>query len=155
MSLRKMLRAYVAEQIAQPGEHKKAELAAAFLDEHTDAVRDYLRDLAERQVASLIKELCDEPEVDPLPLFTGFPVAIAVAPGVVKATANCTLDDLGAGLTYREDNVRHALERLDAYRDSMAKFDALRRRDDETVGQCAERLRRNPPPEPGREERHG
>jgi len=145
MSLRKMLREYVAEQIAQPGEHKKAELAAAFLDENADAAREYLRELAERQIASLIKELCDEPEADPLPLFTGFPVAIAVAPGVVKATANCTFDDLGAGLAYREENVRHAQERLNAYRDSMAKFDLMRRRDDETVGQCTERLRANPP----------
>lgn len=146
MSLRKQLRAYVAEQIAQPGEHKKAELAAAFLDEHSDLAREYMRDLAEKQVAGLIKDLCDESETDPLPVFSGFPAAIAVAPGVVKATANCNLNDLGAGLEYRRQNLRHAQERLEAYGDSMTKFELLRQAEAETVGECADRLRQNPPP---------
>lgn len=145
MSLRKMLREYVAEQIAQPGEHKKAELASAFLDENAELAREYLRELAEKRVAELIKELCDEPEADPLPLFRGFPAAIAVAAGVVKATNNCTLDDLGAGLAYREENVRNAQERLAAYGDSMAKFELMRASEAETVGECSARLRKNPP----------
>ncbi len=145
MSLRKMLREYVAEQIAQPGEHKKAELAAAFLDDHAAEAAEYLRELAERQIASLIKELCDEPDADPLPLFSGFPVAISVAPGVVKATSNCTLDDLGAGLAARDDNIRHAIKSRDEYRESMNRFELLRTAETETVGECTERLRANPP----------
>lgn len=145
MSLRKILREYVAEQIGQPGEHKKAELAAAFLDNHADLAAEYLRELAEKRVAELIKELCDEPVPDPLPLFAGFPAAIAVAPGVVKATANCGLNDLAAGLEYRRQNVLHAQDRMEKYGESMARFELLRDDEAETVGECAERLRRNPP----------
>ena len=147
MSLRKILRQYVAEQVAKPGEHKKAELAAAFLDEHADLAAEYLRELAEKRVAELIKEMCDEPDVDPLPLFSGFPAAIAVAPGVVKATANCDLNDLGAGLGYREENVRHAQDKLRDYRESMNRFELMRATEAETVGECADRLRRKPPTE--------
>jgi len=139
-----MLRAYLADQLAEPGEHKKTELASAFLDEHAAEAAAYLRELAERQVAELIKEFCDEPDREQLSLFTGLPVAIAVGPGVVKATNNCTLDDLGAGLAYRAENIRHAQRRLDDYRESMHRFEQLRA-GDETVGECAQRLRRNPP----------
>lgn len=142
MSLRKLLRAYLADQLGVPGEHKKAELAAAFLDEHAAEAAAYLRELAERQVAELIKEFCDEPEQEPLPMFAGFPSAIAVAPGVVKATRHCTLDDLGAGLAYRADNVLHAQRRLDEYRESMSRFELLRNSETETVGDCSDRLRR-------------
>lgn len=137
----KALRGFVAEQIAQPGEHKRVEMAAAFLDEHSEVAAEHLRDLAERSVARLIKELCDESEADPLPIFSGFPMAIAVSPGVVKATINCTLADLGAGLAYRADNVRNAQDKLRAFRESMARFEALRTGDEETVGECTERLR--------------
>lgn len=145
MSLRKELRAYVAGELAKPGEHKKAELAASFLDDHRQLAIQYMRELAERQVAELIKELCDEPDADPLPLFSGFPAAIAVAPGVVKATVNCNLNDLAAGLEYRRQNVQHALQRFEEYGDSMAKFELMRSSETETVGECAERLRKNPP----------
>lgn len=145
MSLRKMLREYLAERLTQPGEHKKAELAAAFLDDNADLAREYLRELAEKRVAELIKEFCDEQAPDPLPLFSGFPAAIAVAPGVVKATANCDLDDLGAGLAYREENVRHAQDKLRDYRESMNRFELLRTSEAETVGECTERLRSSPP----------
>lgn len=145
MSLRKLLREYVAGQIGQPGEHKKSELASAFLDEHDEEARQYMRDLAERQIAELIKELCDEPDEDPLPIFSGFPRAIAIAPGVVKATTNCTLDDLGTGLQYRQENVDNAQRRLRQYMQSMARFEILRENDAETVGECTERLRNQPP----------
>lgn len=145
MSLRKLLREYLADQLAEPGEHKKTELAAAFLDEHADQAQAYLRELAERQVAELIKELCDQPEQDPLPIFAGFPQAIAVAPGVVKATRNCTLDDLGAGLEYRVQNLEHVRQKFEGYRDAMLRFDQLRASETETVGECTDRLRRTRP----------
>lgn len=145
MSLRKKLREYAAEQIAQPGEHKKAEIASAFIDEHTDYIAEYTRELVERYIQGPIKELSDEPQDNPLPLFSGFPTAIAVAPGVVKAAINCNLDDLGAGLQYRSENVRHAQERLDAYRNSMGAFVAMRTSEAETVGECQERLRKQGP----------
>lgn len=145
MSLRKKLREYAAEQIGQPGEHKKAEIASAFIDEYGDFIAEYTRELVERYIQSLIKELSDEPQDDPLPLFNGFPTAIAVAPGVVKATVNCNLDDLGAGLQYRAENIRHAQERMDAYRNSMAAFVSVRSSEDETVGECQERLRARGP----------
>lgn len=141
----KALREFAAGRIAEPGEHKRAEIAEAFLDENTELARSYMRELAGKHVAALIKELCDMPEADPLPLFNGFPRAIAVAPGVVKATANCTLDDLGAGLEYRRDNVRHAQERLKAYGESMTRFEALRATETETVGECSDRLRKQGP----------
>lgn len=139
--LRSILRAYVAEQINLPGEHKKSVLAVDFLDTHQDLAREYMRELAEKSIASLIKELCDEPEADPLPIFSGFPAVLAVSPGVVKAIVNCTLDDLTAGLEYRRDNVRNAQDRLRAYSESMARFELLASDKDETVGQCTERIR--------------
>lgn len=145
MSLRKKFREFAAEQIAQPGEHKKAEIASAFIDEHSEFIADYTRELLERYMTGLVKELSDEPQDDPLPLFNGFPTAIAVAPGVVKATTNCNLDDLGAGLQYRSENVRHAQDRLDAYRRSMAAFVAMRTAEAETVGECQDRLRKQGP----------
>lgn len=144
-SFRKMLRAFAAEQIGKPGEHKRQELADAFLDQNPELAREYMRDLASKHVAGLIKDLCDESGPDPLPLFAGFPAAIAIAPGVVKSTANCTLDDLGAGLSYREQNVRNARERLEAYGRSMEAFVSLRNAETETVGECSERLRRQGP----------
>jgi hypothetical protein len=145
VSLRKKLREFAAEQIAQPGEHKKAEIASSFIDEHTDYIAEYTRELVERYIQGLIKELSDEPQGDPLPLFSGFPTAIAVAPGVVKATTNCNLDDLGAGLQYRSENVRHAQDRLDAYRNSMAAFVAMRTGEADTVGEVQDRLRKQGP----------
>lgn len=144
-SFRKKLREYAAVEIEQPGEHKRTEIADAFLEAYPELAREYMRDLALKQIADLIKELCDEPEADPLPLFSGFPAAITVSPGVVKATKHCTLNDLGAGLDYRRENVRHAQERLKAYAESMAKFELLRKAEDETVGDCAERLRKQGP----------
>jgi hypothetical protein len=142
-SFRQTLRAFAVDLISEPGEHKRAEIAATFLDEHADLAKDYIRELAERQIADLVKEMCDEPDQDPLPIFGGFPSAITVGPGVVKATRHCTLNDLGAGLRYRAENVRHAQERLDAYRESMSRFDLLREGPDETVGEVADRLRAN------------
>lgn len=145
MSLRKKFREFATGVIAQPGEHKKAEIAAAFLDEHADVVAEYTRELLERYVTGLVKDLSDEPQDDPLPLFSGFPQAIAVAPGVVKATANCNLDDLGAGLQYRAENIRHAQERFDAYRNSMTAYVSVRTSEAETVGECQDRLRKQGP----------
>lgn len=140
-SFRKRLREYAIGQISGEGEHKRTELAAAFLADNLDVAREYMQDLAERQIAELIKELCDEPAQDPLPIFAGFPAAITVAPGVVKATENCTLNDLGIGLEYRRKNVSDAQRKLAEYGDAMARFEALRTREDETVGECAQRLR--------------
>lgn len=137
----KTLRTFALDQIGTPGEHKPAQIAAEFLDRNPDLAREYIRELAERRVAELVKDLCDEPAQDPLPLFSGFPAAITVAPGVVKAIDHCNLDDLGAGLAYRADNVRNAQKRLEEYRLSMAKFDMLRERPDETVGELSQRLR--------------
>lgn len=137
----KKLRAYAAEQIGQPGEHKRQEIAVAFLDDNPELAGQHMRELASKRVAELIKELCEEPEHDPLPIFSGFPAAIAVAAGVVKSTEHCNLDDLGAGLRYREENLRHARERLDAYDRSMTAFAGLRASEAETVGECSARLR--------------
>lgn len=138
---RRQLRSYAVGEIGKPGQHNRAELAAAFLDEHQILADSFLRDLAERQVGALIKEMCDEDSNDAqLALFGGFPTAIAIGPGVVKAIKYCTLDDLGAGLIYREQNVLRAQKRLDSYVDSMKLFDSLRQRPDETVGEVAHRL---------------
>jgi hypothetical protein len=144
-TLRKALRTYVAQQVAKPGEHKKAELAASFLDEHDELAREYMRELAERAVADLIKDLCDESDIDPLPIFSGFPAAIAVAPGIVKATSNCLLDDLGVGMNNREENVQNAERKRRAFAESMARYEALRKDELETVGECTERLRLHGP----------
>ncbi len=141
----KALRAYATGQIAQPGEHKRQEIADGFLDDNPELAREWMRALASKQIAELIKGLCDQPEADPLPLFSGFPAAIAIAPGVVKATQHCTLDDLGAGLAYRQENVRNARERLKAYGEAMAAFESLRANESETVGECSERLRAQGP----------
>lgn len=146
----KRLREFARDRINQPGEHKRQEIAEAFLDEFPELAQEYVRELASRKVADLIKEECDAPGADPLPIFDGFPQAITVSPGVVKATVNCTLDDLGAGLQYREENVKHARERLKAYSDSMHRYEALRTAETETVGECQDRLRRQGP----LEERH-
>lgn len=137
----KRLRAFAADRISAPGEHKRAEIADAFLDEHPDIAHEYLRELASKKVADLIKDLCDEPDGDPLPIFAGIPAAIAIAPGVVKASANCTLDDLGAGLEYRRQNIRHAQQRFDRYAASMTAYESLRATEAETLGECADRLR--------------
>lgn len=142
MSLRKKVREFAAELISGPGEHKKSEIAAQFLNEHGDYAAEYLRELAEMRVAELIKEMCDEQHKDALPMFAGLPAAIAVAPGVVKATANCTLDDLGAGLENRRQNLQRAAEKFDAYGQSMSAFDRMRNSETETVGQCEARLRK-------------
>lgn len=138
----KALRAFAAEKIAEPGDHKRREIADAFLDANPELAHEYVRDLAGRKVADLIKELCDERTADPLPLFSGFPVAITVSPGVVKASDQCDLNDLGAGLAYRHENVQHAQKKLDAYRSSMAAFESLRASEVETLGECQERLRK-------------
>lgn len=138
---RKRLREFAAEQIAQPGEHKRAEIAAQFLDDNPELARAYVRELAERQIATLIKDLCDEPDGHALTLFNGLPTAITVAPGVVKATTNCDLNDLGAGLTFRRENVRNATDRLNRYIESMNRYESLRKSEEETVGAVTERLR--------------
>ena len=144
-SFRKTLREYAAGQIAQPGEHKRQEIADQFLDDNPALAAQYMRELAARRVAELIKELCDEPENDPLPMFSGFPRAIAIAPGVVKSAEHCTFDDLGAGLEYRRKNADDVMRKLDAYRDSMAVFVSLRSSETETVGECSARLRKHRP----------
>lgn len=141
----KTLRAYAADQIAKPGEHKRQEIADRFLDDNPEIAHEFMRALASKQIAELIKSLCDEPEADPLPIFSGFPAAITVADGVVKATEHCVLGDLGAGLENRNENVRHALKKLEAYRDSMAAYESLRGAEDETVGECTKRLREQGP----------
>jgi hypothetical protein len=141
----KRLREYASDRINQPGEHKRLAIADAFLDENPELAHQYIRELASKKVADLIKAMCDEPEDNPLPIFNGFPHAITVAPGVVKATANCNLDDLGAGLQYREENVRNARERLKEYADSMTRYEALRSSEVETVGECQDRLRKQGP----------
>lgn len=141
----KTLRAFASEEIAKPGEHKRQEIAEAFMDAFPELARDYMRELAGKHINDLIKSQCDLPEADPLPLFSGFPSAITVAPGVVKATKNCTFDDLGAGLDYRQENVRNAQERLEAYKDSMAAFVSMRKTETETVGECSDRLREQGP----------
>jgi hypothetical protein len=136
------LREFAAAEIAKPGAHGRIELASRFLDEHADLAALFLRSLAEKQVASLIKDLCDEPTNEWQPdLFGGFPAAIVVEPGHVKATAHCTIQDLAAGLSYRKDNVTRAQDKLRAYVDAMALFENLRERDDETVGEVTARLR--------------
>jgi hypothetical protein len=143
----KRLREYATDRINQPGEHKRFEIAQEFLNEFPELTQEYVLELASRKVADLIKAMCDEPEDNPLPIFNGFPHAITVAPGVVKATTNCTLDDLGAGLQYREENVKNARERLKAYSDSMHRYEALRTDEAETVGECQDRLRAQGPRE--------
>lgn len=141
----KQLRAFAVEEIGKPGKHKRREIAERFLDAFPDLAASHLQGLASDHIAKLIKAMCDEATADPLPLFCGFPAAIVIAPGVVKATANCTLDDLGAGLSYREENVRNARDRLEAYGKSMTAFVALRVREDETVGECEKRVREENP----------
>lgn len=136
------LREFAAAEIAKPGTHTRAELAQRFLDEHADLARTFIRGLAERRVADLIRDLCDEPTTEWQPdLFGGFPAAVVVEPGLVKATANCDLADLAAGEKNREENIRAASHKLRRYRASMASFEALRERDDETVGEVTARLR--------------
>jgi len=141
----KQLRAFASDEISKPGEHKRRQIADKFLAAHPDLAHDYVLELASTQVAKLIKQMCDESGADPLPLFSGFPAAIVIAPGVVKATANCTLDDLGAGLEYRKENLRHAQERFEEYGRSMAAFVSLRASESETVGECQARLREQGP----------
>lgn len=140
-TFRKALREFASGQIAQPGEHKRHEIAQSFLDEHPTLAAEYVRELASKQVAELIKELCEESEADPLPIFAGFPLAISIMPGIVKATAQCLLDDLGAGLVAREKNIGDAMRSRDRYRDSMNAYEMLRASEAETVGECAGRLR--------------
>lgn len=139
------LRAFALDEITKPGEHKRREIADKFLAAHPDLAHEYALELASNQVAKLIKQMCDESGVEVLPIFSGFPAAIVIAPGVVKATANCTLDDLGAGLAYRRENLRHAQERFEEYGRSMAAFVSLRVSDTETVGECEARLRQQGP----------
>lgn len=140
-TFRKRLREFAAEEIAKPGEHKRQEIADQFLDDNPELAAEYVRELAAKKVAELIKEMCDEPEDDPLPIFNGFPRAITIAPGVVKASEHCTLDDFGAGLDPRLKNIKDAQRRLESYKDSMALFETLRSGAAETLGQCSKRLR--------------
>lgn len=135
------LREFAVAEIDKPGNHDRTDIADRFLAEHPDLAAAYIRDLAVKKIADLIKDLCDEPaDFGQLKLFGGFPNAIAVADGVVKSTRQCTLDDLGAGLEYRRLNVTRAQDSLRAYGESMAAFEALRVRDDETVGEVADRV---------------
>lgn len=139
---RQRLREYVAESVAKPGEHRYAELAEQFLADNPELARSYLNDLARTAVAKLTKELCEDSPTDKqMSIFGGFPTAIAIADGVVKATRNCVLNDLGAGLAYRQDNVDRARERLKSYADSMQLYEALRSSDEETVGEVADRVK--------------
>lgn len=134
------LRVYTAQQIAEPGEHDRNDMAQAFLAAHPDLAQVALTRLVERQVGSLIKELCDADADDPqLALFTGLPAAIAVAPGRVKAIEHCTPDDLEVGERHRRDNIKSARDRLRRYREGVTAF-LTSRRADETVGQTARRL---------------
>lgn len=141
----KALRAFAVDLINQPGDHKRQEIADAFLDAHPELAKDYMRELAVKQVAAQIKDLCDASDADPLPLFSGFPAAITVGPGVVKATRHCVLDDLGAGMEYRLENLRNARARAKAYGEAMTAFEGLRATEVETVGECADRLRKQGP----------
>ena len=142
---RSRLREFAATEIGKPGSHSYAEIATRFLAEHPLLAEEYVRSLAERQVSQLVKDLCDEPADFGQPdLFGGFPAAITVADGEVKASQNCTIDDLGAGLEYRRQNVRRAQERMASYVRSMQLFDGLKERDDETVGEVAERVKKRP-----------
>lgn len=137
----KTLRAFAVDLINQPGDHKRNEIADAFLDAYPELAREYMRELAVKQVAAQIKDVCDAAAADPLPLFSGFPAAIAVGPGVVKATKHCVLNDLGAGLEYRMENLRNARARAKAYGQAMTAYEGLRASEVETVGECADRLR--------------
>lgn len=134
------LRAYTAQQIAEPGDHDRNDMAQAFLAEHRSLAEVAVTRLVERQVGALIKELCDADADDPqMALFSGLPAAIAVAPGRVKAIEHCTPEDLQVGETHRQDNIKSARERLNRYRKGVAAY-LEARRDDETVGQTAHRL---------------
>lgn len=139
---RTRLREFAVAEIGKPGQHPYAEIAARFLVENPLLAEEYMRQLAGVQVSRLVKDLCDEPADFGQPdLFGGFPAAITVSDGVVKASQNCTIDDLGAGLEYRRQNARRAQERMAAYVRSMQLFDGLRERDDETVGEVADRVK--------------
>ncbi len=102
----------------------------------TAAIAAYL---LQRYVGEQLRRLLRRPAG--LTLFPALPVALTVADGVVKAVEHCDLGDLGAGLAYRQENLRRAQDKFNAYVESMARFELLRERDDETVGEVVARLR--------------
>lgn len=139
-NFRKALRAHTADQLAQPGEHNRDEMAQAFLAEHADLAEIAMQRLVERQVGSLIKEMCDaDPEQEMLAVFDGLPAAIATGPGSVKAIEYCTPEDLELGEQHRRDNITSARSRLARYRKGVTKY-LTERQGDETVGATAERI---------------
>lgn len=134
------LRAYVTGALSEPGEHSRADLAQAFIAANPDLAQVMVARLAERQVGSLIKEMCDaEPDDQQMSLFAGLPAAIAVAPGAVKAIAHCLPEDIEIGEQHRKDNIASAREALTRYRRGKNAY-LKARRDGETVGDTATRL---------------
>ena len=139
-TFRKSLNAYVDEILATDGEHKRAEIAEAFLDANPELALQEMRHLAERQVDSIIKARCNEEPSEQIALyFDGLPAAVAVAPGVVKAIEFCTPEDIAVGKSSREDNIRDARARLRRYAQGAGRY-LTQRKGSETVGETQRRL---------------
>jgi len=134
------LRTYVAETLAQPGEHSRSELAQSFLAQHPDLAGVRLVTLAQAQVDILIREMCDADSGDEqMAFFDGLPAAIAVAPGTVKAIEFCTPEDLEVGEQHRRDNITSAQDKLRRFQTGVRKY-LKARMSGETVGDTARRL---------------
>lgn len=138
-SFNKTLRSYVATVIAEPGEHKRAELSQSFLAAYPDLAAMRMTSLVEQRINDLIREMCDAEPTDQMSFFDGLPAAIAVAPGAVKAIEHCTPDDLAIGELHRRDNIASARDRLRRYQRG-AKSYLSARLGGETVGDTARRL---------------
>lgn len=135
------LREFAHDAITSPGEHQRHEIAEAFIAEHPELVETAVRELAERQINSVIKALCDaDADAAQSDLFGGLPVAISFGDGRVKAIEHCTLADLEVGRANRMDNVAHARRRLRQYDEAVQRIAALARTPDETVGDIAARV---------------
>lgn len=140
-TFRKRLREYAVKQITEPGTHHRSDIARAFLEENPDLAELAMQELAESAVNRLIGDMCDESAVGPqATLFGGFPAAIAVGEGTVKAIEYCTAEDVEIGYQHRLQNIERARDKAQTYQESRDLFLANRRSDGETVGQVAKRL---------------
>lgn len=124
MSIRRLIRGYLAELMEAGEDIVRGDATEQFIADHPDEIAQRVHEMVRTAVSAEIKDLCAEhPEsIGQLALFPGLPAAVAIAPGVARPLNSCTWGDLQVGRTERVENIAHAEKALLRYDEELERL---------------------------------
>lgn len=141
-SFRQQLNRFITQEMNKGDAVSRQELTERFVKQYPLLVKQKVQELTARGISQEIKNLCESDATDQLPIFDGFPAAVAVERGSVKGIRACDIDDLNLAEEHRMENIKRASQRLTKFRNAKERFQENTVNDDETVGDVTDRLTR-------------